>query len=438
MHSILAIADVTFKDALRKKVLFTILFFAVLMTVVSGLLPTVSPDDRIRQAAKIGLSGIGFFGMVVGIFLSAPSLPDDISRKTIFSVMTKPARRWQIIAGKIVGLGLVLAVILAVMGAIAYGCVRFWAAKAGPSADGMPRLQGNAAVYASEIRHQHLSLPVSPAAIESRRAIASGFQRLEYSFTGLDRQRYQGDMVFVRIRVFSHAWSFDPVTKEGTGMLLVVNPSTGESKEIIFGPQNDIPQYVSFPRSMIDKQGSLVIVLGKRLAAGSMSAAADSITILSQPSGYTANFLKGLTLMFMQYMVLVFIAVAASTLLTSTVSIIFALFVYFTGSLTDILRDQALALGAQASIFTMGEHTHAEGQVAALGYEWFLNVVLRYFYLGISVVFPNLSFYDVSEAISRNEYIPWASLAHGMWYGAVYAAIAFAAAWVVFRRKEVA
>jgi ABC-type transport system involved in multi-copper enzyme maturation permease subunit len=438
MHSILAIADVTFKDALRKKVLFTILFFAVLMTVVSGLLPTVRPDDRVRQAAKIGLSGIGFFGMVVGIFLSAPSLPDDISRKTIFSVMTKPARRWQIIAGKIVGLGLVLAVILAVMGGIAYVCVRFWAWKAGPSEDGMPRLQGHAAVHATQIVHEHLTLPVSGAMIESRRAIASGFQRLEYRFTGLDKRRYEGDTVFVRVRVFSHAWSFDPQTKEGTGMLLVANPTTGETKDIIFGPQNDIPQYVSFPRSMIDREGRLMIVLGRRSASGSISAAADSIAILSQPSGYTANFVKGMAMMFMQYMVLVFIAVAASTLLTSTVSIIFALFVYFTGSLTEILRDQALALGSEVNIFTMAEHTH-EGEVGlAAGYQWFINIVLRYFYLGISVVFPNLSSYNVSEAISRNEYVPWASLLHGLWYGAVYAILAFAAAWAIFRRKEVA
>ena len=89
MHSVLAIARVTLKDALRKRVFFTVLFFAAVLTVASGLLPWVTPGEQIRQVAKICLAGISFFGMIVAIFVSAPNLPDDISAKTIFTVMTK-------------------------------------------------------------------------------------------------------------------------------------------------------------------------------------------------------------------------------------------------------------------------------------------------------------------------------------------------------------
>ncbi len=438
MHSILAIALVTLKDALRKKVLFTILLFAVLLTVTSGLLPYVGPDDRIRQVAKVALTGIGFFGMIVAIFLSAPSLPDDISKKTIFTVMTKPARRWEIIAGKITGLGMVLALILVVMGTLSYGYVRVVAGRLGPTDAGMPRLQGNAPHYAGAVDYNNLRLEISQPMIESHRAIASGFDRVVYHFSGLDKMRYAGDTVFAQITVFSHSWAYDPTTGEGTASIEITNPSTGDARQIVFGANNDRPVYLGFPRTMIDANGRLDIVLSRHLPSGSYSATASSAAILSQPSTFTMNFLKAMVMMFMQYMVLVFIAVSASTILTSTVSIIFALFVYFTGSLTGILRGQALALGREQNIFTMAQHTHETTHPAIVGYEWVVNVVLRYFYLGISVVFPNLSFYDPSDSISDNQYIPWSAVWHGFWYAAVFSAAAFLVAWLIFRRKEVA
>ncbi len=93
MHAVLAIARVTLKDALRKKVLFTLVFFTALLIVSSGFLPSVMPDEQVGQVVKVCLGGIGFFGMIVAVFLSAPNLPDDISSKVIFTVMTKPARR---------------------------------------------------------------------------------------------------------------------------------------------------------------------------------------------------------------------------------------------------------------------------------------------------------------------------------------------------------
>ena len=439
MHAILAIAKVTLKDALRKKVLFTILFFAVLLSVAAGFLPSVRPDDQVRQMVKISLAGMGFFGMVVAIFLSAPSLPDDISKKTIFTVMTKPARRWEIIAGKIVGLGYVLAIMLAIMGAAAYICIAAWGAKLSTGGSGLPLLGGNKPNYAKSIENHGLRLDVTQAMLDSKRAIVSGIDSITYHFEGLGTENYDGDTVYAKITLFNHGSTYDNVTFEGTAALHAINPSTGESKTDIFGAETLRPTFQEFPKSMIDKEGRLDIVVERHLPMGSYSAMASSVAVLSQPSGFGANFVKALFLMFIQYMLLVFIAVSASTILTSTVSTIFALFVYFTGSLTEILRNQALALGSEANIFTMAEHTHEQPHVVTMsGGQWFVNMILRYFYLGISIMFPNLSSYDLSAAVSQNEYISSQTMVAGIWYGAVYAAGAFLIAWLIFRRKEVA
>jgi hypothetical protein len=273
--------------------------------------------------------------------------------------------------------------------------------------------------------------------IESQRAIASGYDRIVFYFEGLDAERFAGETVFAEVTLFAHGFIYDSVKQEGTAALQATNPTTGETVSEVFGASTLMPEYIGFPRRMIDKDGRLAVSLITRLKSGNYSAMTSSVAVLSQPSGFAMNFLKALALMFMQFMLLVFVATAASTFLTSTVSIITALFVYFTGSLTEIVRAQALKLGTELDIFTMAVHTH-EAQEAAGGVHLAVNMVLRYFYLGISVIFPNLPAYNPSASICASEFLPALRLWDALAYGAFYAAVSFAIAWAVFRRKEVA
>jgi hypothetical protein len=285
MHSVLAIAQVTFKYALRKKVFFTVLFFGILLMLSSGFLPWVTPEEQISQVSNVCLAGISFFGMIIAVFLSAVTLPEDISAKTIWTVLTKPARRWQILAGKILGLGYTLALLVAVMGALSYGYIHFWTWKLGPDPSGLPRLEGNKINYASTIDYHGLVLAVSKPMMDSKRAIASGLDRVAFSFEGLDKERFLGDKVFARVTLFSHSWTYDPVTKQGTAAIEVANPTTGETSTIIFGAETSRPKMLGFPRSLIDRNGRVTITVLRYLPSGSYSATASSVAVLSQPSG---------------------------------------------------------------------------------------------------------------------------------------------------------
>ncbi len=435
---ILAVASITFKDGLRKKALFTITLFAVLV-IVSGFLPWVRADFRIQQLTRVSLGGMAFFAMVVAIFLAAPNIPDDISRKTIFTVMTKPARRWHMLAGKVLGLGYILAIMLVMMGTLTYAHIRYLDYRMGLDEGELPRLQGHKRTYAAEVEHEGRSLQLSEPIIESGRALASGFERITYHFRGLDRRQFRGETAFCQVVLFNHAFSY--VDDVGTALFLARNPSTGAVVTEIFGAETLQPRFIAFPKAMIDANGDVSITLITRHDMGSYSAMASSAAVLSQPSLYVINFVKGLALLFMQGMVLVFIATAASTFLTSTVSVITALFVYFTGSLTGIIRDQALALGTEESIFTMAEHTHGTPEMATgvtRSMQMGVDYLLRYFYLGISIAFPNLPAFSPTDRMATSEYISLGALWGGLSYGLVYAAIAFGVAWAVFQRKEVA
>ena len=438
MHAVLAIARVTLKDALRKKVLFTLVFFTALLIVSSGFLPSVMPDEQVGQVVKVCLGGIGFFGMIVAVFLSAPNLPDDISSKVIFTVMTKPARRWQILAGKILGVGYVLLILVGVMGALSFFYIKGVAWKAGPGKSGLPRLEANRLNYAKTVDYHGQQLAVSEVMVDSKRAIASGIDKITYHFEGLEGERFSGDRVFVQVVLFSHGLGYDKAAKQGTAAIEVKNPSTNETQTTVFEGRTLAPAVMDFPKSLVDRDGKVDVSVMRYLPTGSYSTMAGSVAVMSQPSSFGANFAKALAMMFVQYMVLVFLATAGSTFLTSTVSNIMALFVYFTGSFVEVLRRQALTLGSESDIFRMAQHTHTAQAVKLEGWHWVANVVLRYFYLGVSVLFPNFDYYDMSSGISQNLYISGGSLAFGVAYGVLYAALAFAVACAVFRRKEVA
>jgi len=415
-----AIASMTFKDAIRKKVLFTLVFFALLL-LGTVFLSWVRVEYRLQQMTRILLGGMGFFGMIAAVFLAAPNLPDDIKNKTIFTVLTKPSRRWHVLAGKILGIGYVLAMLLFLMGAMSYAYLSFWGRRMQTEGDALPVLQGHHRTYAASVEHLDMSL-----------------ERMTFHFDRLDSERFSDEVAFAEVVLFSHGASYDPRTKEGTALMEAQNPTTGEIHTEVFGAETLRPTHLVFPTSMIDDSGRLTITLITRLKSGNYSAMAGSVAVLSQPSTYGINFLKALTLMFMQYMVLVFVATAASTFLTSTVSTITALFVYFTGSLTEMLRAQALELGTRADLFSAADHSHDASPAVAQVAHVAVNFLMRYFYIGVSIAFPNLSSFSPAGAMSASEYITPATLGNAFLYALVFSAASFVIAWAIFSRKEVA
>ena len=114
---ILALARLTFLEAIRKKVLIVFVLFALIMIGVSQSMPVFRAEDRLRVVETICFWSIFTFGMIVAIFVSALSLPGDLGEKTIYTVATKPVRRSSVILGKLLGFAGVSAVIIALMGA---------------------------------------------------------------------------------------------------------------------------------------------------------------------------------------------------------------------------------------------------------------------------------------------------------------------------------
>jgi len=114
---IIPIALNTFREAVRDRVLYLILAFAVVMILASTVLGmlTVGSEDKIIE--DFGLSMIALFGTAAALFIGIGLVFKEIDRKTVFTLLSKPIRRGQFLLGKFLGLALTLAVNLVVMAA---------------------------------------------------------------------------------------------------------------------------------------------------------------------------------------------------------------------------------------------------------------------------------------------------------------------------------
>lgn len=118
MGRVWAIAINTFREAVRDKVLYGVLGFAILVLFFTLALAELSLNQERRTIHDIGVASISFFSVVIAIFLGSSLLYKEIERKTLYVILPKPIRRWQFLLGKYLGIVVTAVVFIAIMGAI--------------------------------------------------------------------------------------------------------------------------------------------------------------------------------------------------------------------------------------------------------------------------------------------------------------------------------
>ncbi len=113
-----AIALNTFKEAIRDRILYLLLFFAALCLILSRVLALLTVGDPLKIIRDVGLSAISLFGMLMAILIGTGLVYKEIDKRTIFTLLAKPIHRFQFILGKFLGLIFTLFIMLTLMGII--------------------------------------------------------------------------------------------------------------------------------------------------------------------------------------------------------------------------------------------------------------------------------------------------------------------------------
>jgi ABC-type transport system involved in multi-copper enzyme maturation permease subunit len=115
MTKVLAIARNTAREAVRNKILYSILAFAVLVVAVAALFGSASIGNQMKFVKDFSFMAVSLFGVVIAIALGVNMLGKEFGRRTILNVLSKPVARWQFIVGKFLGLVATLALVVALM-----------------------------------------------------------------------------------------------------------------------------------------------------------------------------------------------------------------------------------------------------------------------------------------------------------------------------------
>lgn len=119
---ILAVAQNTFRESVRDKVLYVLLFFAATAILGSKALGWISIGQDIKIMKDISLAAVLLFGVLISIFVGTTLVHKEIDKRTLYTILARPMRRYEFILGKYLGLAFLLGLVTVIMtlGAAAY------------------------------------------------------------------------------------------------------------------------------------------------------------------------------------------------------------------------------------------------------------------------------------------------------------------------------
>ena len=122
MGRIWAVARNTFVSSMRMK---TAIVFMLLLIILLPILSLTSTGDgtamgRVQSFISYGLGLVAFLLSILTIIVSCYTLSSDIKHKQIYTVITKPIRRFELVTGKVLGVVLLDLLLLAVFSSIIY------------------------------------------------------------------------------------------------------------------------------------------------------------------------------------------------------------------------------------------------------------------------------------------------------------------------------
>lgn len=120
MSVVLTIALNAYRESVRDRVLYNLVFFALLLIGASVIIGQLTAGQDVKIIKDLGLAAISLFGVFIAIFIGIGLVSKEVERRSVYALLAKPVRREQLVLGKYAGLVLTLLVNVAVMTVVWY------------------------------------------------------------------------------------------------------------------------------------------------------------------------------------------------------------------------------------------------------------------------------------------------------------------------------
>ncbi len=118
LKTIYVIAKNAFLEAVRSKILHSVLLFGILIVGISALFGSVSIGETFRVIKSFGYTIISISSVICVVISGVSLFQKEIAQKTIYNILSKPVLRTNFLIGKFFGLwftGSVLATLMMIM-----------------------------------------------------------------------------------------------------------------------------------------------------------------------------------------------------------------------------------------------------------------------------------------------------------------------------------
>ncbi len=121
MKVLFAVALNTWREFVRDRIFYVVLFVALVILGFSYLLASLSIVESAKLLLDFGFAAGSLTGVVIAIFLGTVSVAKEVDNRTIYTILSKPVSRANYIVGKFLGCALLLFASHIALGACIYG-----------------------------------------------------------------------------------------------------------------------------------------------------------------------------------------------------------------------------------------------------------------------------------------------------------------------------
>ncbi len=382
MRSIWAVATNTIKQALRMKVAAVFLILLLVLLPVMGVSTTGDGTlkGRLQTFVSYGLSLTSLLLCLLTIIISIYSVTSDIEQRQIYTVITKPIRRFEFLLGKLLGVVLLDVILLSLFAAIIYTITIYTPEFF--NAIETERIQAN-----NEFFTARAALTVPP--VDVSQEVEDTYKKLEISnelpenlsrdeiIAELTRQQQLAKRAADVGQVL--VWEFDNVDPLAQSMFIkfkydvAVNPPdmqvygrwfAGDYQYIRYGTESKSPIYdrihkhsvrnfheIEVPADVVPEHGHLAVAfLNAPLNNTVIFFPPDGIEVLYKADTFTGNFVRAVLLILFRLIFLACLGILASTFLSFPVAILLCLVLFSTASVSGFVIESFSFLSENISV----------------------------------------------------------------------------------------
>lgn len=390
MHSIWAVARNTVAQAMRMRVAVVVFLLLIILLPLMSMVMTGDGTllGKLQTFTSYGLGLISFLLSVLTIAISTFTLSNDIKRKSIFLVLTKPICRFELLLGKLLGIILINVVLLTLFGGILYGCTMLIPKMTDAPEDQVRRAKSefftSRVGIKPEMNYEELykkaqerflkmkeagELPEEMSAsrilgqlrgqeIMKVKSVAPG-QAKEWGFDNIRIKNPKDSNTFIFIR-YKYDVTVPPPNEQVLGLwrigdLRQYQAGTGQFVTPVYSMELEeaikTTHEFAVPAAAIAEDGYLAVGFFNSPAYNRTTIIPEELEILYQTGTFTDNYFRGLLLIMIHLVFLAILGVSLSTWLSFPVAILVCLVVFFAGLTNTFIMDSISSLGAGLGVF---------------------------------------------------------------------------------------